>query len=239
MLDAAASSISDHTAGLELNGMRSVLDAFQGRTVRAAEAAAGVLADPRCSPAAAHLAGWGLATACGGLGRLDGVDEALQRIDARVESFEIGLHQAAVVVALWQRGLLLAGLLDQAEHTTQRYRERCQDTPGPGEVMTSYMCAEVANSRGQVQTAARLCRQAIAGIQGVDPAGWSLRGFVSLTGARDGRGRRLGTPSLHGDHRRPASRFRLRGTGRAAGRGLGGGRRGRCQRGRHPSSASG
>jgi DNA-binding NarL/FixJ family response regulator len=183
VLDALASSISDHTAGLELAGMRSVLDAFQGRTVRAAEAAAGVIADPRCSPAATHLAGWGLATACGGLGRLDGVDEALQRIDARVESFEIGLHQAAVVVAMWQRGLLLAGLLDQAEYAAQRYRERCQDTPGPGDVMTSFMCAEVANSRGQVQTAARWCRQAIAGIHGADPAGWSLGGLVSLTGA--------------------------------------------------------
>ena len=89
---------------LELAGMRSVLDAFLGRTVQAAEAAAGVLAHPRCSPAATHLAGWGLAMACGGLGRLEGVEETLRRIDARVESFEIGLHQAAVVVVFVAAG---------------------------------------------------------------------------------------------------------------------------------------
>jgi DNA-binding NarL/FixJ family response regulator len=183
VLDAVAITISDDAAGLELAGMRSVLDAFLGRTVQAAEAAAGVLADPRCSPAATHLAGWGLAMACGGLGRLDGAEETLRQIDTRVESFEIGVHQAAVVVAWWLRSLLLGGLLDRADHTSRRYRERCQDTPGPGDVMTSLMCAEVAKSRGQVRTAARWLRQAIAGLQNADPGGWSFVALVALTGA--------------------------------------------------------
>ena len=182
MLDAAASTISDDAAALELAGLRSVLDAYLGRTVQAAETAAGVLAHPRCSPTATHLAGWGLAMACGGLGRLEGVEETLRRIDARVESFEIGLHQAAVVVSWWLRGLLLAGLLDRADQTAQRYRERCQDTPGPAEVITSLMCAAVAMSRGQVRTAARWYRQAIAALHGADPGGLSFRGLVGLTG---------------------------------------------------------
>jgi DNA-binding NarL/FixJ family response regulator len=183
VLDAIASTISDDTAALELAGLHSVLDADFGRTVQAAEAAAGVLAHPRCSPAATHLAGWGLAAACGGLGRLEGVEETLRRIDARAESFEIGLHQAAVVACGWLRGLILAGLLDQAEAAARRYRERCQDTPGPGEMISSVTCAEVANSRGQVKTAARLLRQAIAGVQNADPNGLSFHGLVSLTGA--------------------------------------------------------
>src|SRR5436309_2139 len=83
-----------------------------------------------------RLAGWGLATARGGLGRLDGVEETLRQIDAQVESFEIGLHHAVVVVSVWLRGLLLAALLDRADQTARHYRERCQDTPGFGEVMT-------------------------------------------------------------------------------------------------------
>ncbi|MGH3974653.1 MAG: helix-turn-helix transcriptional regulator, partial [Pseudonocardiaceae bacterium] len=133
-----------------------------------------VLTHPGCSPAATHLAGWGFAVACGGLGRLDEADEALQRIDARAESFEIGLHQAAIVAMPWVRGLLLAGLLDRADQATRRYRERCQDTPGPGNMITSSMCAHVAISRGQVRTAARWLRQAMASIQnrGTGPSVW-------------------------------------------------------------------
>lgn len=125
VLDAVTATISDDAAGLELAGMRSVLDAFLGRTVQAAETAVRVLAHPRCSPAATHLAGWALAIARGGLGRIDGVEETLRRIDARVESFEIGVHQAAVVAAMWVRALLLGGLVDRAGCTSRRYRERC------------------------------------------------------------------------------------------------------------------
>lgn len=149
VLDAIASTISDDAAALELAGMRSVLDAYLGRTVPAAEAAARVLAHPRCSPTATQLASWGLAMACGGLGRLDRAEEALRRIEAQVESFEIGVHQAAVAVFGWLRGLLLAGLLDRADQAARRYHERCQDTPGPAAAMTNAMCGTVATSRGR------------------------------------------------------------------------------------------
>ncbi len=137
VLDAVAITISDDAAALELARMRSVLDAFLGRTAQAAEAAAGVLAHPRCSPAATQMAGWGLAMACGGLGRLDGVEETLRRIDTRVESFEIGLHQAAVVVDVWLRALLLGGLVGGPcrPHLAPVPRA-LPGHPGPGEVMT-------------------------------------------------------------------------------------------------------
>jgi DNA-binding NarL/FixJ family response regulator len=181
VLDDAASTISDDAAALELAGIRSFLDAKLGRTIQAAKAAAGVLAHPRCSPAATHLASWGLAVACGGLGRLEGIEEALRRIDAQVESFEIVLYEAAVVVIFCLRGLILGGLLDQAEAVARRYRERCQDTPGPGDVITSAMCAHVAKSRGQVGTAARWYHQAIAALKGADPGGLSFGALVDLT----------------------------------------------------------
>jgi hypothetical protein len=42
------------------------------------------------------------------------------------------------------------------------------------------MCADVASSRGQVQTAARWYRQTIAGLRGADLGGWSFRGLVFL-----------------------------------------------------------
>jgi DNA-binding NarL/FixJ family response regulator len=181
VLDAIASTISDDVAALELAGMRSVLDAYLGRTVQAAQTAVGVFSHPQCSPVATQLASWGLA-ACGGLGRLERANQYLGRIEARVESFEVGLHQAAVVVFYWLRGLLLAGLLDRADQAARHYRERCQDTPGPGDVITSAMCAAVATSRGQVKTAARWYRQAIAALHDADPGGWSFVGLVSLTG---------------------------------------------------------
>jgi DNA-binding NarL/FixJ family response regulator len=180
MLDAVASTISDHTAALELTGMRSVLDAFLGRTSQAADAAASVLADPKCSPTATQLASWGLAAACGGLGRLRGLGERVRWIDARADSFETGLHQAATVGSSWVRGLLLAGRLDQAEQAAQRYREHCQDTPGPGAVTTSAMCGQVAKCRGQVKTAARWFRQSVAGTE--DTGIWAFTLLVDLPG---------------------------------------------------------
>ncbi|HEX6401753.1 MAG TPA: LuxR C-terminal-related transcriptional regulator [Pseudonocardiaceae bacterium] len=196
VLDTVASTISDDTVALELAAMRSVLDAIVGRTVQAAEAASRVLANPRCSSAATQLAGWGLAVACGGLGRLDMVDEHLQRIDARTESFEsgrhyipvvgpfeTGLHHELLVGYTWLWALLLGGLLDRAEHIARRYRERCQGTSGPGQVMISLMWAEVAIFRGQVEIAARWYRQVVAATYGADPANWSFRGLMGLTGA--------------------------------------------------------
>jgi len=183
MLDAIASTISDDTASLELAGVRSVLDAYLGRTVQAAEAAAGVLTHPHCSPTATYFAGWGLAVAHGGLGRLEEVEENLRRIDAPAESFEIGLPQAVIVAFSWLQGLLLGGLLDRADQLAQHYRERCQDTPGFGEVITSLGYADVATYRGQVRTAARWYRQAIAAIHGTDPNGLSFHGLVFLTHA--------------------------------------------------------
>jgi DNA-binding NarL/FixJ family response regulator len=192
ILDEVGGTIVDDAAALELAAMRSVVDAFLGRTVPAAQTAAEVLAHPRCSSVATQLASWGLAVACGGLGRLDacasvechnGVDEVLRRIDDLVESYQIGLHQAAVSVFFWVRALILGGLLDRADQAARRYRERCQDTPGPANVVTSFMCALVAIARGQVRTAARWYRQAIAGIQGADPGGWAFFGLVGLTAA--------------------------------------------------------
>jgi hypothetical protein len=87
----------------------------------------------------------------------------MQWIDARADSCQIGLHQAAVIGSSWVRALLLAGLLDRAELAAQHYRERCQDTAGIGELITSVMCAAVAQSRGRVKTAARWFRQSLTG----------------------------------------------------------------------------
>jgi DNA-binding NarL/FixJ family response regulator len=183
VLDAAASTVSDDHARLELAGMRSVLDAYLGRGAQAAQAAAGVLAHPRCPPPAAQSADWGLATACGGLGRLEDLDDGLRRIDARVESFEIGLHEAAIVVTFWFRALLLVGLLDRADHVLQRYRELFHNSPGPAEALTRHMCAHMATFRGQIHTAVRWCRLATAALPDADPGGWLFFPLVSLTSA--------------------------------------------------------
>jgi hypothetical protein len=177
VLDDVGSTVSDEVATTELTGIRSILDASLGRSVQAAHTAAGVLADPRCSQAAEELATWGLAASCGGLGRLDGLAERVRRIDARAEAFETGLLQAAAIGSSWVRGLLLAGLIDQAEQAEQRYRERCQDTPGPGELITSTMCGAVAQARGLVRTAARWFRQVLAG-----NGNWSFSLLTDLPG---------------------------------------------------------
>jgi DNA-binding NarL/FixJ family response regulator len=124
-----------------------------------------------------------LAAAREGLGRLEGIEETLERIDALAESFESGLHEVAIIAFRWVRGLRLAGLLDKADQAAQRYRERCQDTPGTTDTLLRLMGAEGNLFRGQVHTAARQYRQAIAAIHGADPGILSVVGLVGLASA--------------------------------------------------------
>ncbi|MGH3982050.1 MAG: helix-turn-helix transcriptional regulator, partial [Pseudonocardiaceae bacterium] len=181
MLDAVMKTISDDVAALELAAMRSALDAFLGRTVQSADAAAAVLAHPRCPPPAAQLATWALVAARGAQGRLDGLDERVQWIDARADAFKTGLHQAAIIGSSWVRGLLLAGLLDLADDASRQYRERCEGTTGIGYVVTSAMCGAVAQARGQVRTAVRLFGQSLAA--GADTGAQAFTLPVDLPGA--------------------------------------------------------
>ena len=162
MLEAVRKTISDDVAALELAAMRSALDAFLGRTLQSADAAAAVLAHPRCPPPAAQLATWALVAARGGQGHLDGLDKRVQWIDTRADAFEIGLHQAAIIGSSWVRGLLLAGLLDLADDASRQYRKRCEGITGVGYAATSAMSGAVAQARGKVRTAARLFGQSLA-----------------------------------------------------------------------------
>jgi DNA-binding NarL/FixJ family response regulator len=162
MLDAVLNTLSDDVAALELSAMRSVFDAFGGHTVQAAEGAAAVLAHPGCPAPAAQLATWGLVATRGSQGRLDGLAERVQWIDARADAFETGLHQAAIIGSSWVHGLLLAGLMDAAGEAAHRYRERCEGATGFAYSTISTMCAAVAQARGQVRTAGRWFGQALA-----------------------------------------------------------------------------
>jgi ATP/maltotriose-dependent transcriptional regulator MalT len=162
MVAAVTSTLSSDAAVLDLASGWSVLDGFGGRAVKAAEAAAKVLADPRRSPTAVQLATWATAIAGGGLGRLAELSEKIKWIDARTEAYEIGLHQAAVIGSSWVRAMLLAGWLDEPDQVARRHREQCRDIPGIGDGVTSAMRGAVAACRGQVKTAARWFRQALA-----------------------------------------------------------------------------
>ncbi|PSL55839.1 AAA ATPase-like protein [Saccharothrix carnea] len=186
-LAAAARTTSDESADLVLAGVRSVLDAHLGRTARAAEASAEVLSHPRCPAAAVPWASWGLAMASGGLGRLDDIEAALRRTDVGAPG--VGLHERALVVVFATRGLLLAGLPDQADRIAQRFRGPCTESLGrPVDAFTSFMAAESATVRGQVETAARRYRQAVAAHREADANGWSFIALVGLTTALGMRG---------------------------------------------------
>jgi DNA-binding NarL/FixJ family response regulator len=162
VLDAVLETLSDDVAKLELSAMRSVLIVFLGQVVQAAEGAATVLVHPRCPPSAMQLATWGLTAARGSQGHLGGLAARVQWIDARADRFETGLHQAAIIGSSWVHGLLLAGLLDAAEETARRYRERCEGTTGFGYGVVCTMCGAAAQARGQVRTAARWFSEALA-----------------------------------------------------------------------------
>jgi DNA-binding NarL/FixJ family response regulator len=182
LLNAVLNTVSDDIAALELSAMRSVFDAFSGRTVQAAEDAAAVLAHPGCPPPAAQLATWSLAAARGAQGDLDGLAERVQWIDTRAETFEIGLHQAVIIASSWIHGLVLAGLLDAAEEAVRGYHDRLEGTTGFGYGVTSAMSGAVAQARGKVRSAVRWFNQVLVACTPPFMLALDLHGALGMAG---------------------------------------------------------
>lgn len=210
VLAEASFRIVEETARLELTAVRSVFDAFLGRAVDASTSATAVLASARSSAQAVIFAGWGFATACGGLGRLNGLEEVRQRIESLAGYFTAAQLRMAFRVS-YLRALHLAGLLDVAESAARHYREEARYGPGHASCMTDVLCAEVALDRGQVMTAIRWLRQANAGLGVADSGGWLFTCAVPLTQAiamtGDGPAARQALANMEA-HQHPAFVFR-------------------------------
>ncbi|MFF0525635.1 LuxR C-terminal-related transcriptional regulator [Actinomadura nitritigenes] len=172
VLAEAEAAVRDPAARDALTAMRSVFDAFLARPGRSAAAARAVMASGS-SPEAVTLAGWGLAAACCGLGRLDGLGEAMARIEALAVSYSTGQVRIGGFDA-WVRALRLAGRLHDAEDAARRFHEAARAVPGAGYLFAGGAYAEVMRDRGQVRSAVRLLREAVAGIEGADPGGWAF-----------------------------------------------------------------
>lgn len=171
VLTAALDTVGDHGARLELLAMSTVLDAWLAQPARAAATAHTVLSDPASSDDAGSFAVWGLVTADGGLGRIDGVAETMQRHLGRGATFTTA-NVYTGIGAMWLRALRLAGLLDDAERVAEGYRDPVSEASGPAYFLASALLGEIAMHRGRVVSAARLLREAIAGMEGADPGGW-------------------------------------------------------------------
>jgi DNA-binding NarL/FixJ family response regulator len=168
-LVAAKASVSDRVPVLELDAIGSVLDGFRGRVGRGAGVAAAVLADPCASDDAVILAAWGL-TACGGeLGRIDGLADAVARIQPMTGSPNVGVVRVGSVGATWLRALRLAGTLDEAARFAARAVATHGTGMGPLRPMVLTWHGEVAIEVGQVRTALRRLREADGPVL---PPGW-------------------------------------------------------------------
>jgi DNA-binding CsgD family transcriptional regulator len=195
----AEGAVTEPAARRELTAMRSVVDAFLARPTRVATSAAESRATEPLTGSATPLAGWGKVTAAGGLGRLAGCAETVRVIEAVAPSYNTALVRIGAF-DMWIRALRLAGLLHEADEAARRYHAAAQDVPGAAYLFTSAILGEVARDRGQVRTAARLLRQAGAGLTGRDPGGWtfclSLRLTLALGMAGDADGARRAMADL-------------------------------------------
>jgi DNA-binding NarL/FixJ family response regulator len=183
LLATTAAEVVDEVAVLDLAGMRSVIDAWLARPVAAAATAEQVLASPLASDHATALAGWGLLTARACLGRTEGLEVTLARVDAIPASVQTSANIRMGIRYAWLMGLRLAGRLIEAERTARTYWELVRDTPGLVPLLATVMRAEVAIDRGAPRTAIRWLREVDAGLRKVDPAGWRHLASLGLATA--------------------------------------------------------
>lgn len=181
VLAAARSTVEDEARRLILTAFGSVLDAVLARPAAAVAAAAEVISSHvPADPIARTFAYWGLATASGGLGRITGLDLALERIEAVTDQYEPGFIRVVGIGNVWTRALRLAGLLEDAEHEAQGYLGRFRDAGGVARPVSEVVHGLVAVDRGQVRTAARRFQEAGAELRDKEPA-WSYVCALSLT----------------------------------------------------------
>ncbi len=181
VLAAALEQVIDPACRQVLAGLRSAVDAVLCRPVRAAATAKEVLASPQSAdPIALTYACWGLVTAGGGLGRLDGLADAVRQVDEATESFEAAHYRVPAIGGGWTRALRLAGLLAEAEQEAQTLFGRYRDARGASGPMSGVVYGLVALDRGLVRTSAGTFRDTGGVLQGMHPA-WAYIAALSLT----------------------------------------------------------
>ncbi len=179
-LRAAQDAVVDPACRLVLAGIQSVLDAVLCRPERAVATAQDVLASPlSADPMALTYACWGLVTARGGLGRLDGLDDAVRRVDAASNQFDAAHYRVGGIGSGWTRALRLAGLLAQAEQEARGYLERYQDAGGLPPQISAVVYGLVTLDQGLVRSAERRFREAGVELRSMHPA-WSYVAALSL-----------------------------------------------------------
>ena len=148
VLTEAMDGIREPLHWLLVLSLRSVMDAVLARPHAAVAAAQTVLANGQDThPMARTLAGWGLGTACGGLGRLDGLDGTLHQVEAMTSEFEPGYFRIAGIGNAWTRALRLAGELFDAERLARGYVDRFQDAGGYARPVSAAVYGLVARPR--------------------------------------------------------------------------------------------
>ncbi len=183
VLAAALDQVVDPGCRQVLAGLQSAVDAVLCRPVRAAATAREVLASrPPADPIALTYACWGLVTAAGGLGRMDGLADAVAQVDAAPQHFEVGFYRVPAIGGGWTRALRLAGRLADADREAQALLGRYRDARGAPGPMSGVVDGLVALDRGLVRTAEGTFRDTGEVLRGMHPA-WAYIAALGLTTA--------------------------------------------------------
>ncbi|MGE3664935.1 MAG: LuxR C-terminal-related transcriptional regulator [Pseudonocardia sp.] len=179
-LAAALDEVVDPACRQVLNGLRSAVDAVLCWPERAVATARQVMASASAEPIALTYACWGLVTAAGGLGRLDGLTEAVRRVDTAPQHFEAAFYRVPAIGGGWTRALRLAGLLADAEQEAKALYERYRDARGASSPMSGVVYGLVVLDQGLVRTAAGMFTDTGGALRSMHPA-WAYIAALSLT----------------------------------------------------------
>jgi hypothetical protein len=180
-LDEVSARVRGRPVAVAFSALRSVLLATLARPTEAIAEGRAVLAASTGVDAPTVLGCWGLATACGGLGRLDLLRGELTRIlGLGIDRFDPPSWRLIGIGNVWTRALRLAGLLGEAEQEAAWCLRVFAEASGNSRPVSYVVYGLVLLDMGKIRSATRWFRDAAGDLRGKEPV-WSYIAALGST----------------------------------------------------------
>lgn len=189
VLTESLARIADASARRTLTAIQAMMHAQLGRPEAAITAALEALADAELPDPAVTLATWGLVRGLGMAGRASEAAAVVERGRAAAARSASGVMMGLPLTESQVSGLLMAGYLDEAELVAGELQRHYAEAVGLPHLAGLVLAGHAALARGELLTAIRQLREALAGLaNGHDAGGWDLTALLWLVPALAMRG---------------------------------------------------
>ncbi|HEY1440008.1 MAG TPA: LuxR C-terminal-related transcriptional regulator [Mycobacterium sp.] len=165
ILDGLASVPESAVERAERDAVEACAEAVAARWETAVEKARAALSSPTVPDFHAMLASSALTTALGALGKIDDITHlAAESIDRAITSFQASPMRLWYAV-VYARACRLTGRIDESLRAAKQLADSAPDVPGVAAANLAFLLGHAELARGEVPTAVKLLREALAGME--------------------------------------------------------------------------